>query len=94
MQEPKSYGSVKLTSVKAAIKQIEEHYQDCPERLEDVEVTFEYLVGSFFPKIIDNINKKMTRGDTLYIIGDFSYRSKKTIAEYSASPSSCQAFST
>lgn len=59
MQEPKSYGSVKLTSVKAAIKQIEEHYQDCPERLEDVEVTFEYLVGSFFPKIIDNINKKM-----------------------------------
>jgi hypothetical protein len=56
MQEPKSYGSVKLTSVKAAIKQIEEHYQDCPERLEDVEVTFEYLVGSFFPKIIDNIN--------------------------------------
>lgn len=59
MQEPKSYGSVKLTSVKAAIKQIEEHYQDCPERLEDVEVTFEYLVGSFFPKIIDNINKRM-----------------------------------
>lgn len=59
MQEPKSYGSVKLTSVKAAIKQIEEHYQDCPERLEDVEVTFEYLVGSFFPKIIDNVNKKM-----------------------------------
>lgn len=59
MQEPKSYGSVKLTAVKAAIKQIEEHYQDCPERLEDVEVTFEYLVGSFFPKIIDNINKKM-----------------------------------
>jgi hypothetical protein len=59
MQEPKSYGSVKLTSVKAAIKQIEEHYQDCPERLDDVEVTFEYLVGSFFPKIIENINKKM-----------------------------------
>jgi hypothetical protein len=22
-------------------------------------VTFEYLVGSFFPKIIDNINKRM-----------------------------------
>lgn len=59
MQEPKSYGAVKLTSVKAAIKQIEEHHQDCPERLEDVDVTFEYLVGSFFPKIIDNINKKI-----------------------------------
>ena len=59
MQQPESYGSVKLSRVKAAIKQIEDHYQDCPERLEDVEVTFEYLVGSFFPRIIDNINTKM-----------------------------------
>lgn len=59
MQQPESYGSVKLSRVKAAIKQIEDHYQDCPERLEDVEVTFEYLVGSFFPKIIDNINLRM-----------------------------------
>ena len=59
MKEPESYGSVSLTKVKAAIKQIEEHYQDCPERLEDVNITFEYLVGSFFPKIVDNINDKM-----------------------------------
>jgi hypothetical protein len=59
MQQPESYGSVKLSRVKAAIKQIEDHYQDCPERLEDVEVTFEYLVGSFFPRIIDNINSRM-----------------------------------
>lgn len=59
MQQPESYGSVKLSRVKAAIKQIEDHYQDCPERLEDVDVTFEYLVGSFFPRIIDNINSKM-----------------------------------
>jgi hypothetical protein len=66
MQQPESYGSVKLSRVKAAIKQIEDHYQECPERLEDVEVTFEYLVGSFFPRIIDNINAKMN--DT-YIAG-------------------------
>ena len=59
MQQPESYGSVKLSRVKAAIKQIEDHYQDCPEKLEDVEVTFEYLVGSFFPRIIDNINSRM-----------------------------------
>ena len=60
MREPETYGKVPLSKVKAAIKQIEEHYQDCPERLEDVEVTFEYLVGSFFPKIIDNIKKSMS----------------------------------
>ena len=65
MQEPKSYGKVKLSTVKAAIKQIEEHYQDCPERLEDGEVTFEYLVGSFFPKIVENIQKEMNKQYTL-----------------------------
>ena len=65
MQEPESYGKVKLSKVKAAIKQIEEHYQDCPERLEDVEITFEYLVGSFFPKIIENIQKEMNKQYTL-----------------------------
>ena len=65
MQEPESYGKVKLSKVKAAIKQIEEHYQDCPERLEDVEVTFEYLVGSFFPKIVENIQKEMNKQYTL-----------------------------
>ena len=65
MQEPESYGKVKLSKVKAAIKQIEDHYQDCPERLEDVEITFEYLVGSFFPKIIDNIQKEMNKQYTL-----------------------------
>ena len=65
MQEPESYGKVKLSTVKAAIKQIEEHYQDCPERLEDVEITFEYLVGSFFPKIVENIQKEMNKQYTL-----------------------------
>ena len=32
--------------------------------------------------IIDNINRKMTKKDTLYIIGDFSYRSKRPPLEY------------
>ena len=70
MKEPKSYGSVPYSSVKAALKQIEEHYAECPERLDDVSITFEYLVGSFFPKIIENINKAMNEQYTLgYIQG-------------------------
>ncbi len=32
--------------------------------------------------IIDNINRKMKRSDTLYIVGDFSYRSKISPLEY------------
>jgi hypothetical protein len=70
MHEPKTYGTVKRSTVKAAIAQIEEHYQECPERLEDVEVTFEYLIGSFFPKIVENINETMNKQYTLgYIQG-------------------------
>lgn len=65
-----SYGSVKLSRVKAAIQQIEDHYQDCPERLEDVEITFEYLIGSFFPTIVENIKKEHARQHRLgYIDG-------------------------
>lgn len=66
MTEQKSYGSVKLSRLKAAIKQIEDHYQDTPERLENVELTFEYLIGSFFPEVVENIhaeaNKQYTKG--------------------------------
>ncbi|MBQ3489979.1 MAG: metallophosphoesterase [Clostridia bacterium] len=32
--------------------------------------------------IIENINHKMKRNDTLYIVGDFIFRSKKPAAEY------------
>lgn len=59
MQEPKSYGTVKLSTVKTAIAQLEERYKDCPEGLDGLEITFEYLVGSFFPKIIENINTQL-----------------------------------
>ena len=66
MQEPNSYGKVKYSQVKAALNQIAEHYQNDPERLDDVDITFEYLVGSFFPTIIKNINAAM---DQQYING-------------------------
>lgn len=61
MQPPETYGTVKLSKIKKAIEQIEQHYIDSPERLEDIEITFEYLIGSFFPTIINNINDKMNR---------------------------------
>ncbi|MBQ7365566.1 MAG: metallophosphoesterase family protein, partial [Clostridia bacterium] len=32
--------------------------------------------------LIDNINARMTRADTLYILGDFSYRSRRPVTEY------------
>ncbi len=65
MQEPATYGTVKLSKVKAAIAQIEEHYAECPERLEDLDITCEYLVGSFFPTILENIDKEVSRQHAL-----------------------------
>ena len=32
--------------------------------------------------IIDSINRKMKRNDTLYIVGDFAFRSKTPVTEY------------
>lgn len=61
MQAPDSYGKVKYAQVKAALDQIAEHYQDNPERLDDVDITFEYLVGSFFPTIVKNIQSAMSQ---------------------------------
>lgn len=61
MQMPDSYGKVKYAQVKAALDQIAEHYQDNPERLDDVDISFEYLVGSFFPNIVKNIQSAMSQ---------------------------------
>lgn len=66
MQKPETYGTVKLAKVKAAIKQIEEHYTEYPDMIDNIDITFEYLVGSFFPTILENIdnelNKQYTKG--------------------------------
>ena len=61
VKEAESYGKVSYARVKAALTQIEDHYRENPERLEDIEITFEYLVGSFFPEIINNINEKISK---------------------------------
>lgn len=44
--EIKQLDNVKLSTLKRAITQIEQHI--APEK--DCDVSFEYLIGSFFPK--------------------------------------------
>jgi len=69
MNEQFPYGSVKLTTLKKAIKQLEETYQGwLPE--EEIEISFEYLIGSFFPSIMKNIENEVNRQYTLgYLAG-------------------------
>ena len=58
--------TVKLCRIKSAVASIEKHFQDEPECLEDVEVSFEYVIGSFFPniwnKIQDTLKEEHTKG--------------------------------
>lgn len=50
-----TYGEVPLSELEAAIKTMREHYPDKDSN--DINVTFEYLIGSFFPEIINNIKE-------------------------------------
>jgi hypothetical protein len=62
MERTDTYGTVKLARVKAAIKQIEDHYSDySQEEIDNIDITFEYLVGSFFPTILKNIDQEVSR---------------------------------
>lgn len=58
-----SYGKVPYVKVKNALEQIKKDLSDVPEK--EIDITFEYLVGSFFPEIMTNINEEMRRQHTL-----------------------------
>ena len=56
-----SYGSVPLGKIKRAIHQIEVDMRVrnlTAEQLDEVPVTFEYLIGSFFPEVVENVHKE------------------------------------
>lgn len=74
----KNLDSVKLSRIKAAVESIEKHFQDTPERLEDVEVSFEYIIGSFFPKIWENIQNALKEEHTKGFIEGLEEREKKS----------------
>lgn len=56
--------TVKLSRIKAAVASIEKHFEESPERLEDIEISFEYVIGSFFPKIWDKIQDTLREEHT------------------------------
>ena len=60
----KQLDTVKLSRIKAAIASIEKHFEESPERIEDIEVSFEYMIGSFFPKIWDKIQSTLREEHT------------------------------
>lgn len=61
-----SLGKVKLSKVETIIAAVKKHYEDTPERYEDIELTAEFLIPSCFPEIYknfqNNINNQYTKG--------------------------------
>lgn len=51
---------VKLDKMKRMIKSIERDYGGTPEIIDNMDITFEYIIASLFPNIMDNINKEFT----------------------------------
>lgn len=49
---------VKLDKMKKMIKSIEKDYSGTPEIIDNMDITFEYIISSLFSDIMDNINKE------------------------------------
>jgi hypothetical protein len=62
------YGTVKIKNLKGAIRQIEKYYKSQGLHPETAEITFEFLIGSFFPEIIKNIEEKINKERTAAFI--------------------------
>lgn len=65
----KSYGSIPLGVLEKAVAQIRTNanvYNMTEEELKKIPVPFEYLIGSFFPEVLKNVqeeaNKQYTKG--------------------------------
>lgn len=60
-----SIGSVKLKTLKKAIKSIEHSLNGSPiNDIDNIDISFEYIIGSFFPKVLDNINNQIKEEKT------------------------------
>lgn len=57
--EPVDY--VKFDVLKRMISSIERDYGGTPEVIDNLKIPFEYIIGSMFPNILDNINKEITK---------------------------------
>ena len=60
--EQKQLDSVKLSTLERFIKKTKK--QISPKR--DCDISFEFLIGSFFPEVLNNIKKEFTKN---YITG-------------------------
>lgn len=67
IEQHQTLGTVPISDIKNALKQVESYYDKLPEPLPKHKrcVSFEYIIGSFFPQVMDNIRAEMKKQYTL-----------------------------
>ena len=57
--------SVKLEKIERVIESVKKHYEGEPERIPDIDISFEFLIASLFPKVFDNVKERLVKEHTL-----------------------------
>lgn len=56
-----SYGTVPYRKVERALQQLASVAAKTGHSLDEIQISFEYLIGSFFPEVVENINTEMNK---------------------------------
>lgn len=57
--ENNSLGSIKLSKLEKIIEAVKKHYEETPERFEEIELSAEFLIPSCFPELYKNFQNNM-----------------------------------
>ena len=55
---------IPFSKLKRMVESIENHFVETPERLDEVELSFEYIIGSCFPNVFENIKDALKQEHT------------------------------
>lgn len=63
--EVKTMGFVPYEKVKRMLASVEHHFQEEPERLNDLKLSFEYVIASCFPDAYAQMNRMLADAHTM-----------------------------
>jgi hypothetical protein len=72
---------IPFSKLKKMVESIENHFVESPERLDEVELTFEYIIGSCFPDVFNNIKEALKEEHTKGYIEGIKACSKDDVNE-------------
>ena len=73
--------NVKLTQVEKIIEAVKNHYKEAPGRIDDIELSFEFVIGSLFPNVYKNVMDSITDAYTKGYIAGLNDRETEIVNE-------------